>query len=258
MRLDCYLERIGLAAGGAFPPTLESLSRLARAHQLHVPFENLDIHEGIPLRMDPEGWYAKIVERRRGGFCYELNGLFAWALECLGFEVTMFGAAVTTDRGRGHDLDHMLLRVNLPEGAFLADVGFDGLLVEPLPMCGGEAPGHAGTTWKLQPGVPPAGRVALLSRSPGEGEFRVRYDFAPVLRAIADFTPRCLFFQHDPSSGFRRHRLITRTTEDGRVTLMDHTFVVERKGTKDETRVRDPARFLELLGEHFQIEFSTR
>ena len=84
-----------------------------RAHLLAVPFENLDIHLGRPISLDQDALFGKIVTRRRGGFCYELNGLFALLLRELGFEVTLLSAGVArADGGFGPEFDHLTLLVS--------------------------------------------------------------------------------------------------------------------------------------------------
>src|SRR5687768_15235135 len=123
-----YLERIGYR--GPVEPTAETLRRLHVAHLLAVPFENLSIHASEPIVLDDSALFEKIVARRRGGFRYELNGLFAALLGALGFEVEMLSAGVMNSEGEfGPDFDHMALVVKLEE-RWLADVGFGDSFVE--------------------------------------------------------------------------------------------------------------------------------
>jgi N-hydroxyarylamine O-acetyltransferase len=111
---------------------LESLIRLHRSHLSHVPFENLDVHCGRAIVLEIPALFDKIVTRRRGGFCYELNGLFAQLLAGLGFQVTRLSAEVAhADGGFGPPFDHMLLRVDLV-GSYIVDVGFGDGFSEPL------------------------------------------------------------------------------------------------------------------------------
>src|SRR5262249_42653824 len=122
VNVDAYLDRI--AYRGPRDVSLETLRDLHRAHLLSTPFENLDIHASCPIVLDARHLYEKIVRRGRGGFCYELNGLFALLLRELGFRVTLLSAGVARDAGGfGPDFDHLALRVEL-ETAWLADVGF--------------------------------------------------------------------------------------------------------------------------------------
>ena len=130
MNIKAYLERINYH--GLLAPTAETLRDLQVAHLLAVPFENLSIHARQPIILEDEALFTKIVERRRGGFCYEANGLFAALLRALGFDVAMLSAEVArADGGFGPDFDHMALMVTLEE-RWLVDVGFGDSFLEPL------------------------------------------------------------------------------------------------------------------------------
>jgi N-hydroxyarylamine O-acetyltransferase len=125
-----YLRRIGYF--GEIKPSQDTLRSLHRAHMFAVPFENLDISLGRKIICDESRFLHKIVEERRGGFCYEMNGAFAALLRELGFRVTLLSARVSGGDGNdGHEFDHMALRVEL-EQDWLADVGFGDSFVEPL------------------------------------------------------------------------------------------------------------------------------
>ena len=133
---NAYLKRINYS--GSLAPTAESLRALHLAHLANVPFENLDIHLGNPIHIDQAGFYAKIVNRGRGGFCYELNGLFAWLLQALGFEVTFLSARVGDGKGGfSPEFDHLTLHVTCPADPasaavpWLADVGFGECFMTP-------------------------------------------------------------------------------------------------------------------------------
>src|SRR5512133_1410364 len=142
MDVDSYLARLNYA--GPRETTYETLCGLHIAHMLSVPFENLDIvplHR--PIRLDEQSLWRKLVESRRGGFCYELNGMFAWLLRQLGFEVTYLNARVFNREGRlGIDFDHLALLVSAPPAPmrWLADVGFGDSFMEPLEFRPGEQP----------------------------------------------------------------------------------------------------------------------
>ena len=126
-----YLARIGY--DGPLEPSPETLAGLQRAHLLSVPFENLDIHLGRRLVLDRSANFDKIVRRRRGGWCYELNGLFSWLLEELGFRVTLLGSRVEGAAGAGQDLAHLLLLVDL-DRPYIADVGFGESSLDPIAL----------------------------------------------------------------------------------------------------------------------------
>src|SRR3984893_16188417 len=130
MDIRAYLKRINYK--GPVAPSAETLRLLQVAHLCTVPFENLSIHSGEPIVLDDQALFEKIIRRRRGGFCYELNGLFAALLRTLGFDVTMLSARVANDEGVfGPDFDHMTLQASLAD-PWLVDVGFGDSFLEPL------------------------------------------------------------------------------------------------------------------------------
>ncbi len=128
MNIGAYLERI--AYSGPMRQDLVTFTALHRAHLRAIPYENLDVQFGRPVTTEISFIFDKIVTRRRGGWCYEMNGLFGWALCELGFKVTRSAGAVMRE-ARGDETigNHLVLKVDLEEGTFLADVGFgDGPL----------------------------------------------------------------------------------------------------------------------------------
>ena len=132
MDIEAYLDRIGYR--GPRTATLDTLRDLHRAHLLSVPFENLDIQAGRPIVLDRERLFDKIVRRRRGGFCYELNGLLATFLEEMGFRVTLLSAGVARETGGfSPEFDHLALCIHL-ESDWLADVGFGESILDPVPF----------------------------------------------------------------------------------------------------------------------------
>src|SRR3954453_19750282 len=130
MDADAYLKRLGLDARP--PATLDGLARLTLAHLYTVPFENLDIPAGRPIELELPLLFDKVVTRHRGGFCYELNSLYGWLLQELGFAVTILAARSTTKGTLGIPFDHLLLRVDFDEPV-LVDVGWGETYRSPLP-----------------------------------------------------------------------------------------------------------------------------
>src|SRR5690349_12668346 len=130
MDIPAYLDRIKYR--GPLNRDIETLRQLHIAHLRAVPFENLSIHAGEPIILNDSALFEKIVKRNRGGFCYELNGLFAVLLRELGYEVGMLSAQVANAAGEfSADFDHMTLIVTLDE-RWLVDVGFGDSFIEPL------------------------------------------------------------------------------------------------------------------------------
>jgi N-hydroxyarylamine O-acetyltransferase len=136
MELSAYLHRIGYS--GPTTPDLATLEALMRAHIAAVPFENLDVQLGNRVTIDLPAIYAKLVGRRRGGWCYENNGLFGWALAEMGFDVRRISAGVMrVVRGDEQLGNHLALIVTIDGQAWLADVGFGGTLAAPIPLASG-------------------------------------------------------------------------------------------------------------------------
>jgi len=135
MNVPAYLDRIGYQ--GPLSLTPETLRLLHRRHLETVPFENLDIPRFRKITIDPDAFERKIVEERRGGFCYELNGAFAGLLTAIGFRVTLVSCHFARKDGTdGPEFDHLALRVDLDD-PWLADVGFGDSFLEPLPLKAG-------------------------------------------------------------------------------------------------------------------------
>ena len=152
LNLNAYLARIGLTAAAG--PSAALLRAVVARHTATIPFENLDIVLGRPIRLDLGSIQAKLVDRRRGGYCFEQNTLLRAALEALGFSVVSLMARVA--RGAAADAitprTHMLLRIDLPEGAFLADAGFGNLTpTAPLAMDRPDAQVTGHEEYRLQP-----------------------------------------------------------------------------------------------------------
>src|SRR5947209_4578289 len=251
MESKTYMERIGYR--GPLRPSVEVLRKLHSRHMLSVPFENLDILLGRPIILSENAFYDKIIKHRRGGFCYELNGSFASLLKKLGFKVSMLSAGVAR-RGGGFspDFDHMTLLVQLKE-SWLADVGFGDSFTEPkrLDISGLQA--DQGKDYRL---TRKDGWILLSRRTKGDRFWESQYKFSLTSRSLEDFVPRCRWQQTSPRSHFRKGRLCTRLTPNGRLTLTDTKFIVTRGNEKVELPLKNPEEFGVLLRQRFGIDLS--
>jgi N-hydroxyarylamine O-acetyltransferase len=240
-----YLARIGVER----PPRadLAALRTLQRAHLGAVPFENLSIHLGEPIRLDDEGLLDKIVRRRRGGFCYELNGAFALLLRDLGYAVTMHPARVWTGDGYGVPLDHMALQVRLDGVPWLVDVGFGRFSHHPLRLDTTEAQPDPGGTFVVTPHPPD-----LDVTCDGGNEYRLD----PRPYELADFGPTCWYQQTSPRSHFTRSTTCSRLTDDGgRITLSGRTLIRTTAAGREERTLGDEET-LRVYRTEFGIELS--
>ncbi len=243
-----YLERIGYH--GPLEPTAETLRRLHLAHLLAVPFENLSIHRGEPIQLDDDSLFEKVVTRRRGGFCYELNGLFAALLRALGFEVAMLSAGVGRANGDfSPDFDHMALLVTL-EDRWLADVGFGDSFREPLRLDERGEQAEGGLAYRVD--ETGDGRLILVRREEGN-IWKAQYRFSLEPHVYADYSEMCRFHQTSPDSHFTQNRLCSLATPDGRVTLSGMKLITTRSGEKQERELADDREYAEALREVFGI-----
>ena len=227
----------------------DTLRRLHVAHLRAVPFENLSIHWQEPIVLTDEALFEKIVIRRRGGFCYELNGLFAALLRALGFEVTMLSAGVASrDGGFGPDFDHMLLAVQLEE-RYLADVGFGDSFMEPLRLDerGEQIEGHR--AYRIEPD----GDRFVLTRRDGESAWAPQYRFGLDAHEYDDYESMCHYHQTSPQSHFTQNLVCSRATPDGRMTLSGMTLITTIGRNRHERVIQGRAEHADVLREQFGI-----
>jgi len=248
MNIDAYLRRIEY--DGPRVVSAATLRILHRQHLFTVPFENLDIPLGTPIRLDLPLIYDKIVTRRRGGFCYELNGLFGELLTAMGFSVQMLSARVRReDGGFGPEFDHMLLKVQLEE-PWLVDVGFGDSFVDPIVFRAGGADqvnGHRHVVWAV-------GEEWQLLREDEKGQVPL-YAFHDVPHTLNDYGEMCRFHQVSPESHFTKNWICSRATPDGRITLANMRLIVTRDGSREEIQLSTPGDLRRSLRELLGIEF---
>jgi N-hydroxyarylamine O-acetyltransferase len=230
--LTAYLRRIDY--DGPLDVGLDTLRALHRRHASSVPFENLDIQLGRPIRIDLESLQAKIVERRRGGYCFEQNTLFAAVLRRIGFRVTTLSARVRYLGTAIMPRTHMLLRVDLSEGTFIADVGFGGHgLVSPLRLAPGEEQAQLFDTYRLIDEGGPFGLEAWI-----DGKFAPLYGFTLEENHPVDYELANYFTSTHPSSRFVQMLVAAKWTESGRHTLRNREHTI-RRGDAVERRTLD-------------------
>ncbi len=250
MDIESYLDRIDYRGDTA--PTYDTLRDLQRAHMLSVPFENLDIvplHQ--PIRLSEQALWDKLIVRKRGGFCYELNGMFAWLLRQLGYRVTYLNARVIgRDGGLGPDFDHLAMLVESPSqrGRWLADVGFGDSFVAPLHF--GEAQHIEGLrAYRLEKDS--AGYFLWQRDYDGAWKRLYFFDLTPH-EFPAEYENACIYQQRSPETSFTRQAIVSRLTENGRITLEQHKLIETTNGERLETAV-SREEWAVLLKQHFGI-----
>lgn len=249
MDTTAYLNRINYT--GPLAPTAETLRRLHLAHLLAAPFENLSIHCQEPIVLTDEALFQKIVARRRGGFCYELNGLFASLLRALGFQVVILSAEVMNERGEfGPEFDHMIMMVTLAE-RWLVDVGFGDSFREPLLLERRVEQAQGRRAYRIEEAGD--GRLILRERREGD-EWRTQYRFSLAPRVYADYAEMCRYHQTSPESHFTQRRICSLATADGRVTLSERRLIITRGDERQERELGSEEEYGEALRAHFGIE----
>lgn len=253
MDIQTYLNRIQYQ--GALEPNIQNLSALQKAHMRTVPFENLSIHYKQPILLNKEALYKKIVEQKRGGFCYELNGLFAWLLRGLGYKVDMLSAGVTTGTGGfGPEFDHMTLLVHLEEG-YLVDVGFGDSFQQPLRVNFRGEQRQGGTLYQLSA----EGEALVLSEQNNLDEnpsMPPQYRFTLSPHQMNEYEGMCQYHQTSSSSHFTQQRICSRATENGRYSLSDLKLIVTEGGKRQERMLSSEREFETVLKDYFGIDLT--
>ena len=247
--LQRYLDRI--AYRGELQADLVTLRALQKAHVCSVPFENLDVQLGTPMSIEIEAAYEKIVINKRGGWCYEQNGLFGWALKEVGFDVTRVAASVMREeRGAQSDATHLCLAVTSPGSGirYLADVGFGGSMIEPLPLLEGE--------WQQPPftiGLVKIGGTRWRFRERlGEEDFSFDFYDTPANEAL--LASKSDYQQDDPSSGFVLNLVVKQRSEKEYRELRGKVFSVTDRNATTSVVLDSPDELMSVIGSEFGLE----
>jgi N-hydroxyarylamine O-acetyltransferase len=244
--VEAYLRRLGVPR----PPRVDAaaLAGLHRAHQETVPFENLSIHLGERVSLTPDDLVDKIVHRRRGGFCYELNGLFALLLRALGARVDLVGARVHGDpETLTAPMAHLALLVHPDDGGgpWLADVGFGAHSTYPLRWEEPRVQDDPGGAFRL---VRAGDEVEVIR----DDAAQYRIDPRPI--ALTDCVPTCWWTATSPESHFTRGTICSRLTGDGRITITEDLLIRTVAGVRSEETLDGDAAILAAYREHFGLD----
>lgn len=247
--LQGYLDRIGFA--GRPRVDLDTLRAMHRGHLLAIPYENLDVQLGRRVGFDIDAIYDKLVNRRRGGWCYEMNGLFAWALETIGFPITRLAAGVMrAERGDAALGNHLAIRVHVPGSAvaYLADVGFGDGALEPVALTPGAfqqrgfhfALEELGAGWWRFHNHPHGGASSF--------DFRL----APADTAV--LAHQCHYLQTSTESPFTQLVVAQRHVARGMLALRGRVLSEIRPGAVYRRELADAADFAKALTDLFGID----
>ena len=250
--IAAYVARIGYS--GPLTPTRETFVALHRAQAYSIPFENFDIHLGRPIGLDAPSLSRKLLAGRRGGYCYELNGLFGRVLRQLGFAVTnLVGRNLIAGlplRPRAHQL----LLVELDGQPWVADLGFGGnTLLEPIPLAVGPEHRMGFDTYRLQAAPRHNYHVQLLM----DGQWQSLYTFTLDEAQPSDYQMMSYFYSNSPDSPFRQQRICARATPDYRATLVDRELKIRRPdGRATVTVLAEDGDYMSALDQYFGLSLS--
>ncbi len=246
MKLAGYLDRIGFA--GPVRADLDTLNRVHLAHQLAVPFENLDVMLRRPVSLDPLVSLEKIVTRRRGGWCYEMNGVLGWALAEMGFDVQRLSAGVMRETLGDAPLgNHLCLLVRLDQPYFV-DVGFGGSLTAPLPLLAMEREDRPY-------------RVVLSETSDGYWRFSeiahdepFSFDFTAAPADEALFARVSQGLWSSPTSSFVQNLVVQRRTLDAHTTLRGRVLTELNSARKTKSLLHSADELVAVLRQRFDLD----
>jgi N-hydroxyarylamine O-acetyltransferase len=253
--MSAYLDRIG--SPEVTGPDLPTLRRIVAGHARSIPFENLDAFTGREIGLDPDALAAKLVHGGRGGWCFEQNLLLRGALDALGYATTSLAARVLWSRPADappSPRSHMLLRVDLPEGPHLVDVGFGGLTLTGVlalePEVEQDTPHE---TFRLLP----AERAGYVMQARVGGEWRSLYWFDLTEQLVADYEVSNWYLCHHPRSHFLSGIMVARPDADRRHALSSTSLAVHHlDGPTERHTLESPAEIRKVLEETFLIDTS--
>jgi N-hydroxyarylamine O-acetyltransferase len=248
--LDNYLERIDFKTPVAVSP--ECLFQLQKQHLLNVPFENLDIHLHRPILLDVNEYYKKIVLHHRGGFCYELNGLFNELLKKIGFETALVSCRPYNSLTQmfNQEFDHLAMVVTIGKSKWLVDVGFGEFSLLPIAIekdIEQYDERNAYRIIELEDGH-------LVQRKTKTESWINEYVFSEKPRQLSEFAVMCKYHQSSPQSHFTQNRVCSKLTPEGRITLSDKKLKLTQNEQITEIEVRDDGEFRKYLKIYFGID----
>ncbi|NNF98123.1 MAG: arylamine N-acetyltransferase [Desulfobacteraceae bacterium] len=246
--LDAYLHRINYSENVDVSP--DTLARLHKAHFYTIPFENFDILLGRGVNLDPQLVFNKLVHKKRGGYCFELNGLFLTALQALGFNARALLARVHvtgTPSGRGHQLE----LVSIDGRDWLADVGFGGNSPRmPIPLELDCPVSTDGQTIRLTD----RGHFGIMLQAFEEDEWTDLYSFNLGHVFPADIAYGNHYTSTHPDTIFTNSRVAGRPLAGGGITLLDRTLKITANGREEVQTLPDSPAYLHAVKKHFGIE----
>ncbi|MGI6659684.1 MAG: arylamine N-acetyltransferase family protein [Dethiobacteraceae bacterium] len=247
--LEAYFKRINY--DGPTDVSYETLEALHIAHTMNVPFENLDVILGRPILLDRESLFNKIVVNNRGGYCFEMNTFFKYVLDAMGFNATILLTNRTRERQEFASRTHQLLLVEIDGQKYIADVGF-GMngLTAPIRLEVGVDQQQFTHTYRLEYDEDFG---YILQNKIGD-EYRTMFAFKLDPCNLADCQMSNHYMATYPESFFRKFRMVTMPTVEGRITLNHNTLKFYTNGQLTETELNSKEELKEALKKHFNLD----
>lgn len=223
-----YFLRIGMKMPEQLTATPELLKELHYAHCTHIPYENLDILRHIPLSLEPADLYKKVVDQRKGGYCFELNGLFAWFLRELGYGVEEYAARYLRGESSYPMRRHRVLKVTAVDGSvWCCDVGIGEVCPRyPVQLEEGLEQPQFDECYKFEKHPFLGWRLMDLHN----GQWRDFYSFTEEPQLQQDYVALSFYCEQHPDSPFIHQEMFSLKTAEGRITLDGHTFKEFKNG----------------------------
>ena len=246
--LAAYLQRLEIVAQ---PVDFTFLKKIHKAHLIHIPFENLDIHYGHKISLDVDALFQKIINEQRGGICYELNILIYHLLLQLGYDCFLASAQVYKKDQWSPDFDHVIVMVRFGEEHWLVDVGFGNHIIEPKKLVRSSPQLDYTRYYKFDHDE--MGRW-VLKYSKDNAQYVPIYRFDVSPKAMIEFIPRCDYHQESLNSYYKNTKIITKLFRTGRITLTDKKLTTELLGKRDELPILNEDAFFSKLEYYFGVD----
>lgn len=252
MNAENYLKRLDYR--GSTSPNLINLKAIHKKHLYNIPFENLDIHSNKKIILDTDKLEEKMLSSKRGGYCYELNGMFYALLQEMGYNVKMVSARVNNGKGGwGAEFDHLLIITELDE-LWMTDVGFGDSFLEPLSVKLNNPQKNAKGWFKITQNE--EDEYLKMSKSVDDNLYEDEFIFTLKERSWDEFEDMNSYHQTSPESHFTRGKICSIATEGGRISLTDQKLILSEGADKKTIEVKDEMDFERKLFEYFGIKLN--
>lgn len=256
MDIEQYLQRIGFT--GPLNADIPTLGKLQRHHLFSVPFEDLDIYFKIPVALDIASIYEKVVMNKRGGYCYELNGLFCELLVAAGFHAHFISCRVAGAKGYGPEFDHAAIVVDIEGKKMLVDVGYGDFSLKPLIIERDLVQNDGRNNYIISDNVMPDGKkyMSVGKWNDKRRLFVQEYIFTLTPHKMKDFADMHHYQQTDPRSQFVRSLICSIPKKNGRISIVNNRMIKTVNGIKTIMHIDGEWHRQQLLRQYFGINFT--